>query len=293
MVPPNSSKRKGRKGIQLAYPFEISRLQKWPTPWIAQYKLDGERCRAIVRNGRVLLLSSTEDPIEWMDHIEEGVLQLSRHLKVDELELDGELYIHGLPFETIHSMVSRTTNPHPNRREIEFHIFDLPSEETQIVRARKLLTVAKSLPLLGSLKVVTPMLLHSVDDVHQFCDHALSLHYEGFILRDHRAPYVRKRSTGMMKYKEGREDVYPIIGWKEEITEEGLPTGRLGALQCQVEGEAPFWVACGKGIDHEKRSLLWLYRHEMVGQSARVVYQNLTHTGGVPRHGRFIEVVPS
>ena len=92
-----------RQGIMLCSPFEESRLKKWRAPYILQPKLDGIRCRAIVEGkGNVKLLSSEENEILSVPHINAQL----ESLKIDKLELDGELYIHGTPFETIESIVS-------------------------------------------------------------------------------------------------------------------------------------------------------------------------------------------
>ena len=75
------------KGIMKAYPFEEKRLAKWEPPYIVQPKYDGVRCRAVpLDNGDFLLLSSEENPIFSVPHINEALKCCA-----PQWELDGEL----------------------------------------------------------------------------------------------------------------------------------------------------------------------------------------------------------
>ena len=117
-----------RKNIQLAYPFEESRLAKWKPPYIVQPKLDGVRCRAIpIKNGseqnNYTIVSSEENPFWCLPHIQVALDELNL-----DIELDGELYIHNEPFEYISSISSRDVNCHPDYEKLEYHIFDLVDE---------------------------------------------------------------------------------------------------------------------------------------------------------------------
>ena len=96
-----------RKGIQLAYPFEEKRLQKWSPPYLVQPKLNGERCRALLLNEPVML-SSEENLITSCPHIlEEFRTIVQRFPELKGLELDGENYSHGTLLQDIHSIVSQ------------------------------------------------------------------------------------------------------------------------------------------------------------------------------------------
>jgi ATP-dependent DNA ligase len=99
-----------RSGIMLCYPFEEKRLLKWDCRSVlVQPKLDGERCRAVITNGNVQLLTSENNEIYSAPHIVEA---LSANFKEETIELDGELYIHNADFSEIHSIRGRTVNLH-------------------------------------------------------------------------------------------------------------------------------------------------------------------------------------
>ncbi len=111
------------KNVMKCVPFEEKRLSKWTPPFIVQPKYDGVRCRAVPSSlspGDYLLLSSEENVIYGVPHI----LSELKRLRLNA-ELDGELYVHGQPFEFIYGVTSRTVNPHPDALQVEYHVFDI------------------------------------------------------------------------------------------------------------------------------------------------------------------------
>lgn len=288
---PSDFHRTGRRsGIMLAYPFEEKRLARWEPPFLVQPKLDGERCRAVLTaSGTVSLFSSESNLILSVPHIEKALQDLipSLGLRAVELELDGELYAHGLPLETIHSIVSRRSNLHPQFDEISFHIFDLVNDNPTILRQSELL----DLPIGARPLLRVPFTIcHSFDDCMRQLDWATNNGFEGIIVRHIKAPYIRRRSTLMMKFKPRREDIYEILDSNEEVSISGQPKNRLGALILRAQdGEETFHV--GSGFDDETRAKLWLQRDSLPGRKVRVKYQHLTSARGVPRSGIFVELL--
>jgi len=280
-----------RKGIQLAYPFEEKRLAKWKAPYLIQPKLDGDRCRGCIDSqGNVVLLSSEENEITSVPHINSALSGL--HLR--NVEFDGELYIPGAPHESIHSIVSRSINIHVDSGYVEFYIFDVVMSGIQIERTNRLLDILPNRRTgisFGPLQVVPNTFAYGIDDIMRNCDNYIQNGYEGFVIRDSYAPYVRKRSTQMMKFKPRKEDLYKIIGYKEEISIKGLPKNSLGALVCVGDDGTVFNVGSGSLFTQEGRETLWKDKDLLIGQYARIKYQHLTHTRGVPRFPVIVEVV--
>jgi ATP-dependent DNA ligase len=280
-----------RKNIQLCYPFETKRLESWGYPVLVQPKLDGERCRALFNNvypgvGGWKLLSSTEEIIISMQHISTELYKsnISPHL-----ELDGELYLHGQPFEEIHSRVSRRVNPHPEADKIEYHIFDLCSNESdsqyeRLYTLNKLKTQLKD----DKVKIVKTILVHNFDHLWEIYNQFLSEGYEGMIVRHPGANYLRRRSIYVMKFKPKKDDYYTVVGVKEEVDKFGNPKGRLGALLCQDEGqEVTFSV--GSGLTDEDRRKYWGV--DLTGWLCHIQYQHITPGKGVPRFPVFVKLI--
>jgi ATP-dependent DNA ligase len=275
----------------LCYPFEEKRLSKWKPPFILQPKLDGDRCRALIgAAGDIVLLSSEENEIISVPHINEALKNL--HLR--NVELDGELYIPGAPHEAIHGIVSRETNLHQDHRLVELHIFDLVSSAAQAARLSSLLDTIPSRGTgrnFGPIQIVPSSLVYTVDDIMRQLEVYMKDNNEGFVVRDAYAPYVRKRSTQIMKFKPRKEDFYEIVGTQEEVSIKGIPKGSLGALLCVGDDGARFSVGSGSLLTQSARKELWAIKETLVGKWAHVKYQHLTHARGVPCFPVVVEIV--
>ena len=274
------------KGVMKCYPFEEKRLAKWEPPYIVQPKYDGFRCRVVPVQtqveGNYILLSSEENIFYSVPHL----LGIFDKLGL-KAELDGELYCHGMDFNTLSSIVSRTVNIHPDHQKIQFHLFDIVDETLPQMRRIILADALKGLT--PYLQVAPFWLCESLKDVIEIYNKIIDLGYEGIIVRHFQGPYTRKRSTYVMKFKPKKEDHYEITGWKEEYTVEGVAKGRLGALLCKSGDGETFSV--GTGFDDSQREELWKVRETLPGSVARVQYQHLTAGKKVPRFPVFVEVI--
>lgn len=274
-----------RAGIMLCYPFEEKRLAKWQPPFIIQPKLDGVRCRALIdADGNVQMLSSEMHEINSMPHI----ISALQNSGLRNIELDGELYVHGKPFNDIVSMTSRTANLRWDYDEMEYHVFDIVSGDVQANRT--LLLEQEVAHVIGgeSIKVVATSLTDSVDGIMRALESYTFGGYEGIIVRNAWGSYVRKRSTDIMKFKPTRDDVWKIVGFQREVDKDGNPKEALGSLLCSSESGEPFSV--GSGFTREQREEFWKNREILIGLYVRVKYQHLTHGRGVPRFPIFIEL---
>jgi DNA ligase-1 len=271
------------KNIMKAMPFSEERLAKWQPPYIVQPKYDGVRCRAIPLSGptgdKCLLLSSEENVIFSVPHLNEIIGGLN-------LQLDGELYCHGMSFEQIVSITSRTVNLHPDYRRIQFHCFDIVNNQPQMKRS----LIIENLRDLNPHLVVAPFYLcQNLDDVMRVYDKLMESGYEGIIVRHMQAPYETKRSLYVMKFKAKKEDEYEILGYAEELSISGEPKNSLGALICKSGDNHTFNV--GTGFSAEQRHHLWLNRETLSGRTAKIKYQHLTTGKQVPRFPVFVEVI--
>lgn len=285
-----------RTGIQLCYPFEEKRLLTWSPPYIVQPKLDGLRCRAILQPSEpfpssVILLSSEENFFLSVPHLLEPLHNLA--LLSEPLELDGELYNHSYSFEEIDSIASRSVNLHPDHLSLQFHIFDLVQENLPQWERLRRLTELKALTKSPDLHFVQSIVVETLDGVLKAYDRILEEGYEGIIIRNVDATYIRRRSTLVMKFKPKKQDEYPIVGFTQMVDKNGLPKEMLGSLVCSSDEGTTFGV--GSGMTEEFRYEWWPAEKAqlLVGKTAVIKYQHITSTGRVPRFPVFVEVVDS
>ena len=283
-----------RSGIQLAEPFEERRILNqgrfkttWSQPWIVQPKLNGERCRLIKEGSRCLLLSSSEDIIPAVPHINQAGLSLP------DGEYDGELYVHGMTWSEIHSIVSRETNMHSNSGVMELHLFDLIDNSPQWFRLQNLSKILQSIPD-GPLKHVKCKVTDSLEKLYTIYEQYIEMGYEGFIVREMNSLYMRKRVGAMMKFKPKKTDHYEIVEVIEAISKEGKLLGMVGSFRCKDEESTYFKVGTGK-LSHDKRREIWndvigkLY--SPVGQYLEIKYQVLSDKEKVPLFTRDVRIV--
>ena len=284
--------RKKRTGVMLCYPFEEKRLTKWNYPVIVQPKLDGVRCRAVWNGHSFVLVSSTEEILTSVPHVNRALASFLVDAQTGQpmrTEWDGELYRHGDTFEEIYSITARTANLHPSHENVEFHIFDYPeTPDVQWERSVVLNELKTALDRTPCLRIVPSYVANSFDELMGHYDTILAQHYEGIIVRNWHNVYERKRSTMMMKFKPRKSDLYRIVDSVEELDKNGHPKNSLGALVCESDGER---FNVGSGFTARHRQLLWEARAALPGMFVLVNYQHITPGRGVPRFPIFARLV--
>jgi ATP-dependent DNA ligase len=220
-----------------------------------------------------------------MGHISDQLLwKFKAH--PERLELDGELYLHGMSLQEIHSIVSREVNFHEKSSHIHLNIFDIIEDRQQAIRTYHLNDLNIDLPHVDL--VPSKIIPATEEDIFSLMREYIYHDYEGIIIRHPFAPYMRKRSTYVMKFKPRKSDTYKIVGFQEEIDKDGYPKGSLGALLLNSDVDQVFGV--GTGFTRDQRKQLWIIRESLLGSYAKINYQRLTPKG-IPFHSVFCEIL--
>lgn len=90
-------------------------------------------------------------------------------------------------------------------------------------------------------------------------------------------PYEHKRSSGLLKVKDFKDEEFKIVDVEEGS---GKLMGRVGAFYCELKDGRTFKAKPMGTLEHVKD--LWKNRKSCLGKMATVKYQNLT-PDGVPR----------
>lgn len=259
----------------LAQTFE-KHADKIVYPCLAQPKLDGIRCIAIKKGHNVTLWSRTRKRITSCPHIEKSIA--FHFARFENLILDGELYNHDLKsdFEKIVSAV-RKESPSPESEKVQYHIYDVVLDGTNLQRARWL-----TLNALWSdrepLRLVKTEGIRTEADISTLFKEYRKAGYEGLMLRNNNAPYENKRSYNLQKVKEFDDAEFEIVGVVEG---KGKLQGLLGAFLCKTQDGTEFEVKMTGNQEETKKFLndskLWK------GKMLTVQYQGLTGKNKVPR----------
>lgn len=284
-----------RTGIQLCYPFEERRLTEpkfgWHAPYIVQPKLDGIRARSM--DAYIWKLqSSTAIYLPSVPHIEEAIKQFNEVTGNQGL-LDGELYTHGMTFSEIESIACRSVNLHDDYYSLEYHVFDLilplPDIKRQILLDTLFETYNRKVSH-SPIKRVKTMFAYSVHELYEHTVPYITDGYEGFIVRNHKAIYVEKRSNQIMKFKPKKNDIYQIIDVLPAISQTGETLDMVGTFVCKAAEEQQFNVGAGK-LTHAQRRAILSNKDSVIGKWLNVRYQALTDANKVPRFGIATQII--
>jgi len=245
-------------------------------PVATQPKLDGMRC-LVKKNGNKLIYSSRENVIwKHLNFFTKELMSIFEQIPYNII-LDGELYIHGMDFEDITSIVKNMTNLHSKLNELTYCIFTFNTTEylTFLQRTQILNGVINNLQLKKVLLLDTSI-CNSKEEVISTHQNYRSLGFEGTMIYNLNALYTTSRTMDLLKHKDwieeegivmsvkrgkGREKDLAILSIKDKrgIITSMRPTGKF-----------------------EQRRIWYLNPNDIIGKRVTFKYQNLTQNN-VPR----------
>jgi DNA ligase-1 len=270
-----SNKETSVQGVEPMLAFPIEKKEKhvvWPA--LAQPKLDGIRCLAVIEGGKASLFSRTGKPITTLPHIVE---ELERAFPDAGGVLDGELYNHDLKddFNRISSVIKRD-EVHPEHRVIQYHVYDTADGGGYEARMGEIEIIIKRSGV-SSIKIVDWKRIDNHDQLMEYFGDCLQNGYEGAMYRHPSMPYEHKRSVALLKVKEMLDDEFEIVGVEEG---NGKLQGRAGAVWCVTKDGKRFKAKMKGTLESLADYLVNFERYR--GKMLTVQYQNLT-PDGVPR----------
>lgn len=259
----------------LAHKFEGSKKKKLKYPVMVQPKLDGLRCvaeRSVM--GNIFLLSRSTKEYNC-SHISEELKEIIKH----GTTLDGELYIHGTPLQTITSLVKR---PRDETRSINYCVYDVPIfngvSGTWESRHKNLMDLAKEHPARNYVKFVRGIKCDDEEQVIAAERMFVAKGYEGAIVRSMDGEYIwGYRSADLLKVKTFQTEEFPVIGFTDGV---GKCVGAV-IWKCRTEDEKEFDVVPMGTM--EQRKIWYKNGSDYVGKPLTVKFFNYT-PDGIPFH---------
>lgn len=226
-----------------------------PDQCAIQFKYDGNRCLITKQNGEVFAYSRQGKRINSIDHI----LKAASHIAEGTI-LDGELYHHGTPLQTIRSWISRAQ---AESNDLVYMCYDIMLPISYLRRFEILKKIGFQRPIF----VAPTDYVTDLTNITAKFQMARKLGYEGLILRDMQSRYEDgKRSRGLLKMKAWESSEYMVLdivpskdGW--------------AILVCECDGKL-FRVSCHGTIEYKTEVLM--NAHEYLGRHVTVEYANLT-----------------
>lgn len=225
--------------------------------WLAQLKLDGQRCLAMIHDGRLYLISRGNKEYTFecrTQHISQVIRAWLAQLPPGTI-FDGEFYRHGLTANHIRSITARKNGDHPETAQVQYHVYDIITtnpQETYLQRYEKLIALSQwsgsqlqieragdgtllsveqvSAPENVSVHLVGFRTITSMESIAEFHAEATEKrNYEGLILREAAGIYDSKRSRSVLKYKEFEEEETTVVA----VTEGEGQESKMAMFQVQ------------------------------------------------------------
>lgn len=240
-----------------------------------QRKYDGHRCMIINECGELIAYSRNGKIIDSITEILESIKQANIP---EGTILDGELYLHGEPLQTITSLIKKRQE---RTKDLIYICYDVISDFNYHARL-ELLCMYKFGPKVSIAHTIVNI---RESDIPNYFESAIKGGYEGLILRQDGYGYEDgKKSKGLVKIKQFADDDFTVF--KISSSKDGW-----AILHCfsDANGTKEFTVSA-PGSMYEKEMIL-KNKHDYIGKIINVKYSGHTKDG-IPFHPiavRFIE----
>lgn len=252
--------------IMLGSKFEFDKIPN--EEMFITEKLDGIRCFAQIRNGKVVLKSRQNKLFEGLVDIENAILDLG----YDNICLDGEILSIGSTLEDVYKdTTKKVNNKNKVKTGVKFVLFDIvPIEEfdnkkgkTKYVDRRIKLDMIKTSTYLQ----VAPLLYVGTDmeEVMTILNELRNKGCEGAMCNLNK-PYEFKRSKTLLKMKIMQTCDLKVIGFEEG---QGRLSGTLGKIICDYKG---FELGVGSGFSDKDRKEIWNNQEDYLHKIVEVQY---------------------
>lgn len=268
----------GKKLPMLAEPLKKVDMDEvdWDTAFV-QRKFDGHRSlheEYIYSRGGVP---------HNVSHIQQAISAAPR---LDELHLDGELYIHGMSLQAIGSLI---TKPRPESLGLQYHIYDTVSdapfqERFQAAASAFYDTFGSEPDPTGRLHLVETIKVRSLAEAMVWHRKWVKEGYEGSILRWGREGYEDgKRTKKLVKLKDFSDFEVKVIGW--ELAKQAIVKGVTYQIPKFIyEVNTPAGLKTAKVLAHgtvPEKHAEWeaLVRGENMGRMLTIAHFGFTPDG--------------
>lgn len=262
-------------------PKDLSLLQY---PLLGSYKLDG--VRAVVRGG--VVYSRSNKPIP-NPHVQ----KLFRKCEY----ADGELIVGEPNAPDVFRKTTSGVMSHTGKPDVKFYVFDHVERPEFSFRKRRQILLNERLLVNECHRkpyfLVTQRVLLTVEELVQYEEYALSIGYEGIIVRSATAPYKFGRSTlkegYLIKVKRWEDAEGVVVNFKERMhnaneaftgelgqtkrsshKENKVGRGDLGALILRLQDGSE--VSVGSGFSDLQRKSIWANKRDYKGRLAKFKY---------------------
>lgn len=247
------------------------KMDKVTFPCYWQPKLDGIRCVALRDGDEIHLTSRGGKVFTTLAHIKKALSTIMRDGDI----FDGELYVHGTPFQTVSSWVKRLQE---DTAKVVYCVYDMINDEPFSSRRYRLQSLIEGKGQ-GVVSIVYTGELGSHADVKSILAAQEQGGYEGIMLRVGDCKYqCGRRSSELLKVKTFIDQEFEIVGAEEN---KGRQKGQCCFI-CKTEKGTEFKCK-PMGTDAERKAY-WENRESYIGKQLTIrFFEWTTSDDPVPR----------
>ena len=241
--------------------------------WI-QPKLDGVRCLVYRKNDQIVFQSRQNTVYEPFDHLLPELSLLLTQFPENTI-LDGELYTHGLGFDTIVSMVRRGSGTdkvkHPDVHQLHYTVYDCILSNS-VVYQERLQLLSTYCTGYTHIHCIETQPVHHTSEIDAWLTHFEKKGYEGIMLRRN-GLYKENRSNDLIKYKRFMDDEFEVVGHHESKT-------NIPVFECKTKEGNVFSVMMKETMESKQERMKSVT--DYYGKWLTVQFQELSKDG-IPR----------
>lgn len=273
--------------------YLTKKIKSWPIA--VEPKLDDIRFLIKLVNNKPEGRTWTNIIYYHITHILEDITPLLEYLPPGCMT-DGGLYIHGIDFHTICSIVKSDKNLHPQLKHLQYHIYDITLENTPYEDRKNILLDAydrfvENGGIAKHFCIVPSYLADNLDEILILHKNFVKLGFEGSVLKKlangTKEPYLReqsyykfnKRCDNILKLKDIEDSEFEIV---DIISATGRESGTAVFILKTIDGKE---FKCSPMGDSDIRKEYLDNKRQLKGKMATVIYQKLSDDS-IPRFGK-------
>ena len=247
---------------------------------LVEYKYDGVRVIAIVKNGKATLYSRNGKIFHNFPHIENALSKID----YNNIVFDGEVMSDD--FQALMKQVYRKSGAKTD--DAYLALFDIiplkefndgKSKLTSVERKKELNKLSNSFE--DVIKLVSYEIINFDENDGQeiflnMNKEALEKGFEGLMIKPNDNYYECKRSHAWLKIKPFIEVTLKIIDIQEGS---GKHSGKLGAFHVEGEDDGKFFsLSVGSGLTDDEREKFWLSKDKLIGRLIEIRADAITQS---------------
>jgi DNA ligase-1 len=250
---------------------EYKNNAKFPV-WI-QPKLDGVRCLIYLNNDEIVFQSRQNTIYEPFIHLVPELSTILNKMPPNTI-LDGELYTHGLGFETIVSMVRRAKTRHPDLLKLKYTLYDFFIKGNNTLLYEERLKTLKALFVPNKyIELIETRIANDLNTLNNMLDFYIDQNYEGIMIRNNGVYKEGNRSKDLLKYKKFMDGEFEVIG--HHMSKVDTPV-----FDCKCADNKTFSVMMKEDVETKSNRMNNISQY--YGKKLTVKFQELT-SDGIPR----------